>query len=92
MYDLSELHIPKSNWTFADPNSVVGACLPSSRPPPFRVGRLRSGVTYNSLTRRTALSPVDDSQDVFGERDQVSAPHRAHNAEKEAHDRLSFTA
>ena len=45
-----------------------------------------------SPARRTALPPVDDSQDVFGERDQVSAPHRAYNAEKEAHDRLPFTA
>ncbi|KAI0743906.1 Mechanosensitive ion channel-domain-containing protein [Daedaleopsis nitida] len=34
---ISELHIPKSDWTFADPNSAV----------------------------------VDDSQDVFGERDQL---------------------
>ena len=37
---MSELHIPKSNWTFADPNSVVGACLPSAavprRPAAFR--------------------------------------------------------
>lgn len=35
---MSELHIPKSDWTFADQNSAI----------------------------------VDDSQDVFGERDQVS--------------------
>ena len=35
---MSELHIPKSDWKFADQNSAI----------------------------------VDDSQDVFGERDQVS--------------------
>ena len=35
---MSELHIPKSDWTFADQNSAI----------------------------------VDDSQDVFGEREQVS--------------------
>lgn len=35
---MSELHIPKSDWTFADQNSAI----------------------------------VDDSQDVFGEQDQVS--------------------
>ncbi|RPD63790.1 hypothetical protein L227DRAFT_496301 [Lentinus tigrinus ALCF2SS1-6] len=38
----SELHIPKSDWTFADQNSAI----------------------------------VDDSQDVFGERDQVSSRDR----------------
>lgn len=58
---MSELHIPKSDWTFADQNSAIGMCpLPSPHSCPFFSDVTRTDTpdlpTFQSTTRRTCLA------------------------------------
>ena len=60
--DSRELHIPKSDWTFADPNSAVGV-YPDVL-----------SIAINITLMHIPLQLVDDSQDVFGEGSQLYMP------------------